>query len=615
MMHGSIARCLLAAGLAIGIPHAAVAAGAVSPVSEAQALCIKTPTRACMLEWMVRDTLAVQDGRSRTEYLMLAADLQAKNGLRTEAETTANLALNEAKSRTSSWEREEIFIGVANVWARLRKFAEARQLADAVDNANLRADVLAFSAVEIGRIGKIGDGLHVVQSITEVGIRDRAVRRVVWDLRFVALERGEEGKLIDALRIVEEEEEPMGGFTGHHHTSEVIPALQIIAEALAKKGRFAEAWPLAASAKHSGDRWTALVHIGRMQINAGGVTAFLQEAHLLDDTELRKHVLRDVLEASFDAFSKWGYDDDEPEAAREIPGINEREAADARTIAQAFSSGEERAVANGIVTVAQARNGDIAQAQQTAQAIDDDKARFLALRGIGRAQAKAGQNTQSVASFEEALRLMQPFEARGARDRYLADLAEDQADAGQIAEAIRVVQAMDGNLSNVSIGVGDKMVNGDHQRRYVLRAIARAQAKAGNVTEALATERSTVIEGAHQILGSGPGVVAEGLADGGRIADAIEASVHGKRERTLTLLIDEQVAAGKITEALQCAEAIDDPKEKTKALAVVGRAQTKAGRKADATATFARAAQIAEGVTPPDNRAAALLQIVRQMPE
>lgn len=148
-------------------------------------------------------------------------------------------------------------------------------------------------------------------------------------------------------------------------------------------------------------------------------------------------------------------------------------------------------------------------------------ARHHVLRAIGRAQAAMGQTAQSITTFDKALALARTFEpdtaAITSRDYYLSALAIDQANAGQIEEALRVVKAMDGNMSNVTMG--DENI--DEERRAALYYIAKAQAWAGKIAEALETARS--IRRKSGTLGLSVGVVAEGLAEADRMADALEA--------------------------------------------------------------------------------------------
>src|SRR5262249_45625185 len=76
--------------------------------------------------------------------------------------------------------------------------------------------------------------------------------------------------------------------------------------------------------------------------------------------------------------------------------------------------------------------------------------------------------------------------------------------AGQISEALRVVQSIEGTLLTAGhLGT----INGrkaDHDRRRALYEIARAQAKASLIAQALQTARSIGLAG--EVLGSGLGV-------------------------------------------------------------------------------------------------------------
>src|SRR5262249_39526297 len=159
-------------------------------------------------------------------------------------------------------------VGVAKVWSKLNKFTEATRLAGELKNAYVRSDLLASVAVDLGRAGRLADGLQLVQAIEDKRGRDRAIRRVAWDLRFIALERGEQGMLIDALRFVEVEEVRLRAYTGVHYDSELVPALQIVTEALALSGRRQEAWQLALRVRQKSELWEVLGHTAGIFLNA-----------------------------------------------------------------------------------------------------------------------------------------------------------------------------------------------------------------------------------------------------------------------------------------------------------------------------------------------------------
>ena len=127
-----------------------------------------------------------------------------------QAEATASQALLETEGQERTFESDDVLIGVARVWAKSGKFAEATRLADRLGNIYVRPNLLLAVAVALGEAVRLADGLQLLQTINEKSGRDLAVRRFAWDLRFIALERGEEGALIDALRLVESEEERPG---------------------------------------------------------------------------------------------------------------------------------------------------------------------------------------------------------------------------------------------------------------------------------------------------------------------------------------------------------------------------------------------------------------------
>jgi hypothetical protein len=197
-----------------------------------------------------------------------------------------------------------------------------------------------------------------------------------------------------------------------------------------------------------------------------------------------------------------------------------------------------------------------------------------------------------------------------------------QATAGQISEALNVTTFIEDTketaagravITGLSMRFGGdcncvlvpggrifagKFVSDDYNRRWALYEIARAQAKAGLVEDALRSARS-VDQPAFKdlILGSGVGVVAEGLAAGGRISEALaaaEAVENSYRRAELLASIAKRLArAGKHAEALQIAQSISQPQERIEALVAAAAAQTEAGLIAEASATCHEALQIA----------------------
>jgi len=130
----------------------------------------------------------------------------------------------------------------------------------------------------------------------------------------------------------------------------------------------------------------------------------------------------------------------------------------------------------------------------------------------------------------------------------------------------------------------------DHDRRRALYEIARAQAKASLIAQALQTARSIGLAG--EILGSGLGVVAEGLAESGRIDEALsaaEAMGPNWRAHVLARIAKFLAAAGRLAEALQIGRNIGLPKDRADALVSIAAAQARAGLMAKASATILQA--------------------------
>jgi tetratricopeptide (TPR) repeat protein len=349
---------------------------------------------------------------------------------------------------------------------------------------------------------------------------------------------------------------------------------------------------------------------------AGGAAAFLQKVEHLDE-QSRGEVLLYILRSSFshDPAETFLHETEpEPEPVK----VKEPDLPGALQTARSFTNQRDRDFALGLVAVAQARGGRIAQSLVTAQTIGDGKARYFALRTIGREQALAGLAAESAASFNQAVEIARKFEANPQssemRDGYLSQVAIAQANAGQIAEARRTILAIEGNQSSMSIGVGkDSMHNADYERRWALYHIARAEAKAGNLAEAIPLARSLSLPGEQLALGEG--VTAEGLAEGGRIGMLLaNATPERWRADALSTASKKCAVAGRFADALQIAAIVDDLDRKARVLAVIGQLQARAGLKAEAAQAFAEAVRTARSIRY-EWRVTTLVFVAGKMPE
>jgi tetratricopeptide (TPR) repeat protein len=604
------------------------------------AQCLKTATRACVLRYAATVADSIEDSRpqarldtvsSRVEYLGLVAEAQFEAALATEAAATLERARELASSiagERGGW-GDSLLGRIVAILARAGKLDAAVEVARSIGNEIERSEAIGRVAAAKGEAGSIAVALELVQAIEDKPLRARMIRAVAWELRWVAVAQGEDGRIVAALRDVEAIEEehppPTKRFsTGLHHPSVHETALGIIATAQVRAGKIDEALQVARSIKDKADRAVTLASVGLELANGSQIRQALELARSIDDHAARGRLLDSMLEYDLEPhFTFLGWADvrrlnsGTKRTSGDQPGKVEG-ADEAVRIAMTLPA-EQRSVGLGIVAVAHARAGDIKEALDVVPLIQHQRSRFVALLAIGKAQVKAGLPTQSIATFDQALQAALTFVPR---DRYLAILAMAQATAGQISEALNVTTLIEDTKATagdsvVMTGLGmsfggdcncvevrrgreftGKFISGDYNRRWALYEIARAQAKAGLITDAVRTARSLDLPAfKDQILGSGRGVVAEGLAEAGRIEEALSAAeaVENpyKRAGLLVSIAKSQAAAHRHAEALQIAQAVSNPQERIQALVAAAAAQAKAGLIADASATCHEALRVA----------------------
>ena len=572
--------------------------------------CLVRPTRACVLG------RAADVSQSIGDVLELGriAEAQVASGLTPDAVATIEQALRAAQSITNDQDRDGALVAVARAQAGAARVPEAIDLLGSIKGPYQRVSAITSIAVAEGKEGRIGEALQLMQSIEAKFDRARAIREVAWEIRSVAVMRGQDSKIVGALRDVESIEEELPRFrffSGVHHPSEFGPPLLIIAETEAQAGKMSEALQVARSITYMRDRAIALAAIAGKLVHAGRIAEALQIAWAVEDAWERGVVLDRLLE---------------PRSAFHLP-VEERATTDGPfakpdgrgedlRVAMVFPDAEQQSMALGIVAMARARAGDIDGAVEASQSIEWPRPRFLALSTIAEAQAKAGLAAQSMTSFGLALQAARSLERRDSR---LSDLAKAHARVGQFAEALHVTQLIEDPSPQSGTIVGGKLISYDYDRRRALYAIAEAQAKAGKAGEALLTARSFELPPeAHERLRSGRGVVAEGLAETGRISEAVQAAqaVENRywRSGLLAAIARKQAAAGKIAEAIEVANAVTGDADRISALVVIAAAQVKAGLPIDAFSTFAQALQIAQSLRYKTQVAEALLSIGRELP-
>src|SRR5262245_63477854 len=72
--------------------------------------------------------------------------------------------------------------------------------ASAISQLGIRGATIGLIAVAEGKAGSINSAVKRMQSVQDDEERAIAVRRAAWGLRFIATQRGEDGKIAEALR-------------------------------------------------------------------------------------------------------------------------------------------------------------------------------------------------------------------------------------------------------------------------------------------------------------------------------------------------------------------------------------------------------------------------------
>jgi len=417
-----------------------------------------------------------------------------------------------------------------------------------------------------------------MQSVQDDEERAIAVRRAAWGLSFIATQRGEDGKIAEALRqsqlidmglyaeAAAELIPYMPGTWGFPHQSNVwlrMPALQIIVEAQIRAGKVAEAMQAVRSIERkemvvdlsAEDRARVFAAIVRSLAGAGRVSDALRlvlefgDPLVLDNPFVLDNFAQDRFERGViilaprksRTYAQIGDDDRQPEMHAGPPRKVDPEAL---ATARSFPT-EGRAAALHMVAEMLARADEPARAAEAAQLIDEPRHRIGALIAVGLAQARAGSRAAAQAAFGEAVQIAQSF-----------------GDDLPIPRSAR---------HNV--------------RGTVLAHIATAYARAGMPAEALQNARLAGEEGYHYDNRLVSDLV-HALAEGGHVDEAIRtAGVLGSQYQQDLILVTAAVSlshAGYGAAALQVAGAIPEKHPRVAALAEIAWALRRAGAGGDA---------------------------------
>jgi tetratricopeptide (TPR) repeat protein len=261
--------------------------------------------------------------------------------------------------------------------------------------------------------------------------------------------------------------------------------------------------------------------------------------------------------------------------------------------AAAFALEAERDSAFAVIAAINARAGATANGLAAAKQVRQPRFAFFALLTTAEAMANADQRTESTNTFAEAEAAALRYDAPA---DLLSPLAQSQAKAGQIEQALKVVEVMQGKKSRSSSTTNGRPV--DYNRGFALYEIAKAMAKVGRTSEALKLARQTEWDG--EQIEHGVGVVAEGLAEAGRIDEALEAAKAqtniGWRDDLLLDITRSRVAAGRFDDARKLIRGIDRDVERAQALLAIGSGLISKGAKADGRAAIVDALRLTTGM-------------------
>ena len=352
----------------------------------------------------------------------------------------------------------------------------------------------------------------------------------------------------------------------------------------------------------------------------------LSAAQGIESAFLRVSAFATIAEAQAAAGNLWDAEKSFSEAlatAREIEatplrdsayaGIARRQAAvgdmpDAMATAQKITDAFWRATAYTNIAKAQAVAGNaqgaanfFSKAVEAAQRIDP-WVRASVFANIAKAQAVAGNARGVAVFFTKALEAAQRAEDAIERAYAYGFIAEAQAAAGNVQEALRTAWGIQDGTPRAS----------------AFARIAQAQAAAGNVrdaeksfSEALATAQG-IEDGFFSFRDSVFADIAKAQAVAGNVQDALR-TARGIQDGTprASAFIDiaeAQAAAGNVQEALRTAWGIQDGKPRASAFARIAQVQAAAGNVEDALKT-------AQGIEGGFSRASTFAAIAKRQAE
>ena len=448
--------------------------------------------------------LDISDEDDRAEVLSDIAVAQAKMGDFDNALDTAR-SINSAY--THAWTLREI--AVVQEKAKNRSsardiFSAALSVAQSVDGEHLRTGVLrdiAVARAEVGDYDAALDTVRIINSDTFASIPDDCFEHLC---KIAAAPTKAEYKSLagGACAVMLSNLRSSGGLSNHADDWLLIGIVHSVAEQVSD----ARAWALR-------DIAMAQAKAGKTSLARETFSAALSAVQCVVNRADRAEVLFSIAEGR-----------------AQIGDFNE-----SFIIARNISDAHYRAAALRVIASAQAESGDalsawvtFAAALSAARSVDNVNDRANALIRIAEAQAKFGD-------VDNALTIVQNFNAAYNRNSGLRQIALAQAESGNINSALATAGSINRTLS----------------RAWTLRGIAGVQMDMGNIEDALATARN--IDKAHpraaHVRAGALGDIAGAQAKAGDFRGAIQTAMQIERDltlsKTLAIIAKHMVAHGK----------------------------------------------------------------------
>ena len=523
------------AGAMVDIALAQVRAGDQSGAQE-------TATRTLKLAQRISN-----EGK-RAWVLARVAEVQALVGDLSCARCTAKQALVTTQMITDGERRAGMLAALVKVQIDVGDFDKAVEIARTIDGENMRQRLLAHIAKAQALAGDITRAVEITRAIEDENMREGAFA----DITKV---RAQTGAIVQAFALAQTITDK----------KQKVKSLLAIGKELAKVGSTTQLQEL-----------TQTLAVKEQQVRKLAIVATGRVADWSTYECVIDHALTLVLDELESGYRAKDQVDCLVDIARVQAQAGDRAGAQANfslavTAAEALPEedhyeGWNRLEVLSDIAKAQAEVGEIARAMALVQTFTPRLLQAKPMTKIAQTQAEAGDRAGALETLSKAQSLVQTIADKEYRDTLLADIAEEQAKTGDIAQAQRVART----------------IKDENRRNSLLADIAVAEAKA----KALEGDRA----GAR-----------ESFSEAGKTAQTLsEGWTHvGKcRYEALSQIATAQAETGDIKPAVELARTINDEDVQNHVLVDIAVAEAKAlareGDHAGARESFSQAVAAAQ---------------------